>query len=333
MCLFLWLTGCGGPVPEKPIPEETARAAALLGRGMNLGNALEAPVEGEWGVTIQSTMFQHLREAKFQSVRIPVRWSAHVSMSPPYTISSDFFLRMDQVIQQALENGLAVVINDHHDDALYEEPEKHQERYLATWKQIATRYRDKPLMLYFEPLNEPHGNLQGERWNQMIPRVLEVIRSVDTKRFVILGPGEYNHVSQLQALRLPDTDQRLIVTIHHYEPFHFTHQGTPWNEGSDAWLGQTWDAREDEKTAISSVFSQASAWGREQGRPIYLGEFGAYEKADLASRVRWTSFVAREAERFGMSWAYWELAAGFGVYDQTQGTWKDELLRALIPLE
>lgn len=28
-----------------------------------------------------------------------------------------------------------------------------------------------------------------------------------------------------------------------------------------------------------------------------MGGFGAYDKGDMASRVRWTSFVARSAEK------------------------------------
>jgi endoglucanase len=32
-----------------------------------------------------------------------------------------------------------------------------------------------------------------------------------------------------------------------------------------------------------------------------------------------------------MSWAYWELCAGFGVYERDKGAWRRELLEALIP--
>jgi endoglucanase len=62
-----------------------------------------------------------------------------------------------------------------------------------------------------------------------------------------------------------------------------------------------------------------------------MGEFGAYSKAPHDSRIRWTDFVAREAERHGFAWAYWEFASGFGVYDPNAGLWREDLLKALIP--
>ncbi|WP_216321346.1 glycoside hydrolase family 5 protein [Deinococcus aestuarii] len=75
----------------------------------------------------------------------------------------------------------------------------------------------------------------------------------------------------------------------------------------------------------------AAAWARAHGRPLFLGEFGAYGRADPASRVRWAAFVRAEAERLGMSWGWWELASGFGVYDPKQNVWNRPLLRALLP--
>jgi hypothetical protein len=66
-------------------------------------------------------------------------------------------------------------------------------------------------------------------------------------------------------------------------------------------------------------------------RPIFLGEFGAYSKGDMASRARWTAFIAREAEARGISRAYWEFCAGFGVYDPGLKRWNEPLLQALMP--
>jgi len=47
--------------------------------------------------------------------------------------------------------------------------------------------------------------------------------------------------------------------------------------------------------------------------------------------MRWTRAVREEAEGAGLSWAYWEFAAGFGIYDPSTRAWREPLLRALIP--
>jgi hypothetical protein len=51
----------------------------------------------------------------------------------------------------------------------------------------------------------------------------------------------------------------------------------------------------------------------------------------MASRARWTTFVAREAEARNFTWAYWEFGAGFGVYDRNAMSWHLPLMTALIP--
>ncbi len=65
---------------------------------VNMGNTLEAPNEGEWGFVIQEEYFALLADAGFDSVRLPVRWSAHTAESAPYTIDPAFFERIDEVI-------------------------------------------------------------------------------------------------------------------------------------------------------------------------------------------------------------------------------------------
>jgi endoglucanase len=114
-------------------------------------------------------------------------------------------------------------------------------------------------------------------------------------------------------------------------PFKFTHQGAEWVEGSESWIGRTWDATDAEKAEIASHFDSVAEWAGRKNVRILLGEFGAYSKADIDSRVRWTEFVRSEAERHGFAWAYWEFGSGFGVYDPDANVWRVELLRALLP--
>ena len=119
--------------------------------------------------------------------------------------------------------------------------------------------------------------------------------------------------------------------MHYYDPFEFTHQGAEWVEGSNAWLGTAWHGTAAEQVAITRDFDLATAWAAKRGVPLYLGEFGAYSKADMDSRARWTSFVTRKAEERGFSWAYWEFGSGFGVYDREEKAWIEPILKALIP--
>jgi len=77
--------------------------------------------------------------------------------------------------------------------------------------------------------------------------------------------------------------------------------------------------------------TEAANWGAARDRPLNVGEFGAYSKADMPSRALWTEFVARTAEANGMSWHYWEFIAGFGVYNSVANDWNYPLLNALIP--
>jgi len=84
----------------------------------------------------------------------------------------------------------------------------------------------------------------------------------------------------------------------------FTHQGARWVKETAHLSGITWGSDED-KRRVDEDFARVAAWSRTEGRPIFLGEFGAYDKADIDSHVSYTSCVARAAERLGWAWAYW----------------------------
>lgn len=302
-----------------------------LGRGVNLGNVLEAPREGEWGLRLEERFFKAIHEAGFDSIRIPIRWSTHASKSAPYAIEPAFLDRVEWAVDQSLSRGLKTIINFHHIEEVYADPEAEQNRFLALWKQVAERFAKRPAGLVFEVLNEPHGKLDDARWQALFPLALRTIRERNPDRMVIIGPAQWNNLSHLEKLALPDDDRRLIATFHYYSPFEFTHQGAEWAEGSQKWLGTTWTATTAQQAALERDLGRAAAWSKAHNRPLFLGEFGAYGKAEMDSRARWTAAVARLAESHGFSWAYWEFGSGFGAYDPMAGRWREPLLKALIP--
>jgi endoglucanase len=301
-----------------------------LGRGINLGNALEAPREGAWGVTLKAEYFKIIKHAGLQTVRLPIKWSAHAQTSPPYAIDPKFAERVDWAVDQALANHLQIILDLHHYGEMDTDPDKHLPRLIALWEQIAERYKDRPATVLFELLNEPHGKCVDATWNAAIPKVLAAVRKTNPTRPVIVGPGYWNSIRALDKLELPKEDHNLIVTVHYYDPHQFTHQGATWEKGAEKWKGRKWTGTDAEKEAIRKAFEKTAAWGKAHDRPIFLGEFGAYQVADMDSRARWTRFVAREAERLGFSWTYWEFCSGFGAYNPKANAWKEPLKAALM---
>ncbi|MFX1283001.1 MAG: glycoside hydrolase family 5 protein [Promethearchaeota archaeon] len=300
-------------------------------QGVNLGNALEAPREGAWGVTLKEFYFQSIKEAGFSLIRIPIRWNAHAKVAAPYTIETEFFNRIDWAVNHSLSRGLVTIINIHHYEALMTNPQAHKERFLALWHQISTHYQNYSENLYFELLNEPTYDLNGSLWNQYLQEAIEIVRELNPQRTIIIGPTNWNNIYDLSMLSLPEDDHNILVTFHYYSPFHFTHQDAKWVSGSDQWSGTTWNGTDSEKAAIRQDLDYAAQWAKDHNRPLLLGEFGAYQEADMDSRVRWTDFVAREAEKRNISWAYWEFCSGFGIFKLGNNKWRIELLQALLP--
>jgi endoglucanase len=282
-------------------------------------------------MVLQAEYFSLIKEAGFSGVRIPIRWSAHAGVDSPYTIHKNFKDRVDWAVHQALTNELAVVINIHHYEEIMSEPEQHRERFLALWKQITEHYLDQPDDLLFEVMNEPHDNFVAELWNEYLLEAIDTIRAIDPERTLIIGTAEWGGIGSLSKLDIPDSLDNIIVTVHYYNPFEFTHQGAEWVDGSDDWMGTTWRGYTSEKSAMAEDLDMVAAWAAQHNRPIYIGEFGSYSKADMTSRVAWTKHLREEAEQRGMSWAYGEFGAGFGIYDRDSGEWRTELLHALIP--
>lgn len=304
-------------------------AARRIGHGINLGNMLEAPHEGEWGQTIQEKYLELIRQAGFDSVRIPIRWSAHAASSAPYAIEPRFFERVDQVLGWAQKYQLAAIINIHHYEEIYVDPSSERERFLALWTQISEHYRTMPESVMFELLNEPRDKLDQAHVNALFAEVIPLIRRTNPSRTLVIGASDWNSPAALPGLKLPDGETNVVGTFHMYYPFQFTHSGAEWvSSGSSP--GAKWGDSPAEQQSVDQQFNAPRQWAEAHHLPIHMGEFGAYSKADYASRVRWTRHVVDYANAHQIPWSYWEFSSGFGVYDPDAREYRKDLLAALL---
>lgn len=300
-----------------------------LGRGVNILGYDPLWRSREQG-RFKAEYFQKLKTAGFDSVRINLHPFRHMAATNNWTLRPDWLATLDWAVTEAQRQDLAVILDLHEFHALGNDPAGNREKLLAFWRQIATHYQSAPATVYFEVLNEPFDKLTPELWNEYFAAALAVIRPTNPTRGVIVGPGHWNAISHLEKLQLPERDQHLIVTVHFYEPFDFTHQGASWADRKDK-LGVAWNGTPEEVAALHRVFDQAVAWSKANRRPIFLGEFGAYDRGAMDSRTRWTAAVARAAEAHGWSWAYWQFDSDFILYDVKREEWVAPILTALIP--
>ncbi len=348
-----WVGGCASvarhagpaladfpPMPGGPAPGASAAAraaAASFGRGINFGNMLDAPREGDWGLRVEDRFIALVGEGAFsRSVRLPVRWSNHAAADAGAAIEPAFMARVEGVVSRLLARGANVVLNMHHYRQLDGdkpdpgerpvEPAVVQVRLLSMWRQIAERFAGHGPRLVFEIYNEPHGALEPH-WNDLFSRALRVVRASNPARPVVVGPTHWNAAIHLPRLVLPP-DPGLILTVHHYEPFNFTHQGAEWVEPRLPLGVDCCDAAQ--VRAIEAPLDLAVEDARRRGYPMFVGEFGAYGQAPATARLRYLRLVRDAMERRGLPWFYWELAAGFGVYDPATARFREPEMQALF---
>ncbi|MDO8952252.1 MAG: cellulase family glycosylhydrolase [Draconibacterium sp.] len=305
-----------------------------LGRGINYGNMFEAPSETGWGNPWKPQYAKMIADLGFNHVRIPIRWEPgnRSSATAPYTISATFLNRIKQVVDSALNNNLHAIINMHHHEALLANPDGQKARFLAQWKQISAFFKDYPDSLLFEILNEPNGNITADKWNIFAADALTEIRKDNPDRIVVIGTPDWGGLGGLPYLKIPD-DENIILTVHYYSPFQFTHQGAEWvgnGTEANAWLGTKWNDTETEREIVQNEFSPLIQLEKLKNVPVHIGEFGAYYKADETSRKKWTTYMSRYFDSLGWSWAYWEFSAGFGIYNPSRNTWNQYLVDALL---
>lgn len=303
--------------------------SVTINRGINIGNALEAPRDIPWDVTMDVAFFDEIVAVGFDTVRLPVRFSDYVGAAPEYTLDEAFMEELDGYIDYALDLGLVLILDCHHFETLMGAPEEYEETLYAIWTQLGQRYEKYPKELVFELLNEPTNQLTPNLWNEMLANTLDCVRQNNPTRLVIIDAPLWGSIEGLYQLELPE-DENLLASFHYYVPMEFTFQGNEYHPEYAAYHDVPWMGTEEEMATLLAVFQGAYDWAERQGVGIFLGEFGSNHYAPTDSRIRWTKAVIETAEQFGFGWCYWELASQFGIYDADTQLWDTEMLDIML---
>lgn len=272
-------------------------------------------------------LFKVIKDGGFSSVRIVLQ--SFQFMDADFKLPAGWFDTLDGLVKEALAQDLTVILDEHDFGFCGKDAAGCRPRLMAFWTQVSEHFKDAPEKVVFEILNEPNEAV-NDSWNALHAEALSIIRKTNPSRNVIIGPAFWNNPGWLDKLDLPVNDRHIIVTVHYYTPMRFTHQGARWTPQFVNLSGITWGTPED-RAALAKDFDAVQSWSKKNDRPILLGEFGAYDKAPMESRIAYTAAVARAAERRGWAWAYWQFDSDFVVYDIDKDAWVKPIHDALVP--
>ena len=282
-------------------------------RGINIGNTMESPVEGTWGnPPVQEYAFDDYKNAGFTSVRIPITWNGHTSMTPPYNIKKSWIDSIEQVVDWGLKRNLFIIINAHHENWIKSNYNANNKaRFDSIWSQISVRFKDKSDSLLFEIINEPYPISQANI-NDLNARILSIIRKTNPTRIVIFSGNQYSNSDQLVAAKIPDpNDKYLIGYYHSYDPYPFGLDG-PGTYGSTSDINTT-----------KAKFDQVTNWSTKNNIPVILSEFGAQKKCDYNSRMTYYATIVDQAFKHGVAFNAWDDNGDFTIYSRAPGVWNE----------
>ena len=281
-----------------------------MGRGINLGNVLSAPVEGNWSGATTEQYFIDVAQAGFKNVRIPIDFfgdrtsgstsqyseSANTSFTgtrADFTVSSTYLDRLEQVIGWGLNQNLVIILDFHgatlksefiytfdSSKAEYTHPSSAKRaadlaKFYAIWEQIADRFKNYSDDLIFEIINEPYFHISQTEMNALNTEAISIIRNSGgnngTRKVIITG-GTKTSYEAITTIdpQIINSDDYLIATFHYYRPFSFT-------KSSDyRYNVNSWGSNAD-KTAVDNEFDEVLNWanGFSPAAAVLLGEFGA----------------------------------------------------------
>ena len=330
-----------------PKYEETSSTefAQSIGRGWNLGNTFDAcekfseekaglETETMWGnPETTKELFAFVKECGFDSVRIPVTWSQHLSDTDDYTIDPLWLDRVNDVVDFALECDLKVILNTHHEDAFWlitdeENKEVSREILCKVWLQLCDRFAQYGENLIFETMNEPRVANAEDEWqgnaesravvNYLNLAALETIRKSGGKnaeRFVLIPTYAASGLDEnIDALELPE-DDRVIVSVHYY--YKTAHQ----SEFADN--EKQWSTFE--KISLYNTFRRMQKRYVSKGYGVCLSEFGWTDRDNTENLSVNAGYYVSLAEKFGYSLLVWDNGItdkdsihSFGIIDRRE---------------
>ena len=322
--------------------------------GWNLGNSLESyeesvanhmDAETSWGnPKVEKWMIDKVKEAGFNTVRIPVRWYPHaVDQNTMSEIKAEWLNRVKEIVDYCIDNGMYVILNTHHEDWLESNPlESEAETVLMKernlWRAIATFFNDYDEHLIFSGTNEVEINWQPptaenlKAQNDFNQCFIDAVRSTGGKNYYrnliiqayATSPDYALSGYQYGKLTFPTdvVEKRIAIEFHYYRPAGFSYMDfadyTSWVYywGKDYVKYNDPPMSDEQEDYVDWLFGKIKQEWVDQGYPVVMGEYGVVtppkdksdgHKNDLAkTKQYYMEYITSAAKKNGIVPIVWD---------------------------
>lgn len=282
-----------------------------MGRGLNLGNVLSAPVEGNWAGAATEQYFIDVANAGFKNVRIPMDffgtrtsgsnagYSVNVGTSftgsrSDYVVSSTYLNRIEQVIQWGLNQGLVIVLDFHGatlksefiytfdppDGPSYTHPTSAKRaadlaKFYSIWEQISDRFKNYSDDLIFEVINEPYFHISASEMDEINAEVISIIRNSGgnnaTRKIIITGGTKNSYEAITTIGSQIINNDDYLIATYHYYRLFSFTKSSRFDFDDNSW------GTNADKNTVDNEFDVVQNWANGFNPPVavFLGEFGA----------------------------------------------------------
>lgn len=313
-----------------------------MGLGINLGNTFEScgdwingdspeSYETAWGSpVITKELIESYADMGFGVIRIPVAWSN--MMDQNYNINPDYIERVRRVVDWVLESNMRAIVNIHWDGGWFSgfssDERECMKKYASIWSQISEAFRDCPLDLMFESLNEegcwndiwnrygPDDSGKAEayslllRINQLFVDTIRSSGGLNEKRHLLIaGYATDVLLTCDEMFELPsDPAERCAVSVHYYTPptFAVIDSDADWGNARSEWGSQ------EDISELCGYMDMLYERFVKNGIPVIIGEYGCTTSNKTAKTVEdYISSVCAAAYANGMCPVLWDTQGSF----------------------
>lgn len=216
-----------------------------MGLGYNIGNTMEVPGNQGgptgWGNPFPDAAYvKAIKDAGFNTVRIPCAWDSHASNG---TINAGWLDSVKTVVDLVINNGMYAILNSHWDNGWLEDHVFDGEGYDKTglvnssaatvaakqesyWKQIATKFATYDEHLIFASANEPgvndpwNGGADNGQWafDETRMQVLKQFHEACLKAVRSTGGNNATRIVVVQAPRTEIDKSPLLASMYPTDP-------------------------------------------------------------------------------------------------------------------